>query len=272
MTRSPNGRVAGKVAFITGAARGQGRSHAVRLAEEGADIIAVDALHDYDTVAYPMATREDLDETVRLVEETGRRIVASRVDVRAAAELSAALDHGVAELGRLDVVVANAGICSVQAWNDVTPELWRDTIDTNLTGVWNTMVIAVPHLIENGGGSIIAISSAAGLKGLPFYAPYVAAKHAVVGVARSMANELSEYSIRVNTIHPAGVRTAMSDGLAMADLLEAHPQLGPLFMNSLPMEMVEPEDVSNAVLFLASDEAQYVTGLTMTLDGGNTIR
>ncbi|HLY34726.1 MAG TPA: mycofactocin-coupled SDR family oxidoreductase [Jatrophihabitantaceae bacterium] len=272
MNTHPVGRVAGKVVFITGAARGQGRSHAIRLAEEGADVIAVDALKDYDTVAYPMATREDLDETVRLVEKTGRRIIAVRADVRDPAELTAAVDHGVAEFGRLDVVIANAGICSVQAWHDVTPEVWRDTIDTNLTGVWNTMVAAVPHLIESGGGSIIAVSSAAGLKGLPFYAPYVAAKHAVVGIARSMANELAEYGIRVNTIHPAGVRTAMSGGLDMGDLLETHPQLGPIFMNSLPMEMVEPDDVSNAVLFLASDEAMYVTGLAMTLDGGNTIR
>ena len=266
------GRMAGKVAFITGAARGQGRSHAVRLAEEGADVIAVDALRDYDTVAYPMATREDLDDTVAAVEKTGRRIVAVRADVRDPADLAAALDHGVAEFGRLDVVIANAGICSVQAWHDVTPELWRDTIDTNLTGVWNTMVAGAPHLIENGGGSIIAISSAAGLKGLPFYAPYVAAKHAVVGIARSMANELAEYGVRVNTVHPAGVRTAMSQGLDMGDLLEAHPQLGPVFMNSLPMDMAEPADVSEAVLFLACDESRFVTGLAMTLDAGNTIR
>ena len=266
------GRMAGKVAFITGAARGQGRSHAVRLAEEGADIIAVDALKDYDTVAYPMATREDLDDTVALVEKSGQRIIAVRADVREPADLAAALDHGVAEFGHLDVVIANAGICSVQAWHDVTPALWRDTIDTNLTGVWNTVVAGAPHLIENGGGSIIAVSSVAGLKGLPFYAPYVAAKHAVVGIARSLANELAEYGVRVNTVHPAGVRTAMSGGLDMSDLLDAHPQLAPVFINSLPIDMAEPADVSEAVLFLASDESKFVTGLAMTLDGGNTIR
>lgn len=267
-----SGRVEGKVAFITGAARGQGRSHAVRLAEEGADVIAVDALTDYDTIAYPMATQSDLDETVALVEKTGRRIVAVQADVRDVDGLRDALDSGVRELGRLDVVIANAGICSVQAWDEVTPQLWRDTLDTNLTGVWNTMVVATPHLVAGGGGSIIAISSAAGLKGLPFYAPYVAAKHAVVGIARTMANELAEHGIRVNTVHPAGVRTAMSEGLEMGGLLEAHPALGPIFMNSMPMEMVEPRDVSDAVLFLASDESAYVTGLTLTLDGGNTIR
>ena len=272
MSAGVAGRAAGKVALVTGAARGQGRSHAVRLAQEGADIIAVDALKDYDTIAYPMSTRSDLDETVGLIEKSGQRIVAMQADVRDPAELTAAVNRGVSELGRLDIVVANAGVCSVQAWHEVTPELWRDTIDTNLTGVWNTIVAATPHLIDAGGGSIIVISSAAGLKGLPFYVPYVAAKHAVVGIARSMANELAEYGVRVNTVHPAGVRTAMSEGLDMSSLLEAHPQLGPIFMNSMPMEMVAPSDVSDAVLFLACDESKYVTGLALTIDGGNTIR
>jgi SDR family mycofactocin-dependent oxidoreductase len=265
-------RLAGKVAFVTGAARGQGRAHAVRLAEEGADIVAVDALHDYGSVAYSMATRADLDETVALVERTGRRIVAARADVRSRDELAGVLDAAVAELGGLHVVVANAGICTVQAWDAVTPEVWRDSIDTNLTGTWNTMVVAIPHLLAGGGGSIIAISSAAGLKGLPFFSPYVAAKHGVVGIARSLANELGGHNIRVNTIHPAGVRTDMSAGLDMGDLLEANPMLGPVFMNSLPVELVEPGDVSDAVVFLASDESRYVTGLAMTVDGGNTIR
>jgi SDR family mycofactocin-dependent oxidoreductase len=266
------GRVAGKVAFVTGAARGQGRAHAVRLAEEGADIVAVDAIRDYETVAYPMATRADLDETVSLVEATGRRVVAAQADVRSRDELAEVLDAAVAELGGLNVVVANAGICTVQAWDEVTPEVWRDTIDTNLTGVWNTMTVAVPYLVASGGGSIIAISSAGGLKGLPFYAPYVASKHGVVGIARSLANELGGHSIRVNTVHPAGVRTDMSAGLDMGGLLEANPMLGPVFMNSLPVELVEPSNVSDAVLFLASDESRFVTGLAMTVDGGNTIR
>jgi SDR family mycofactocin-dependent oxidoreductase len=267
------GRVEGKVAFITGAARGQGRSHAVRLAEEGADIIAVDALVDYASIQYPMASRADLDETVGLVEKLGRRIVASKADVRRPGELRAALDAGVAEFGRLDVVVANAGICSAQAWNEVSPEVWQDTIDTNLTGAWHTMTLAVPHLLAVGGGSIIAISSAAGLKGLPFYAPYVAAKHGLVGLARSLANELGQQRIRVNTVHPAGVATPMSAGLtAMQPLLERNPLLGPIFMNSYPIELAEPRDVSNVVLFLASDEARYVTGLEFAVDAGNTIR
>jgi len=267
------GRVEGKVAFVTGAARGQGRSHAVRLAEEGADVIAVDVCADYDSVAYPMATEADLAETVKQVEALDRRIVATVADVRDAAALKQAVDDGVAQLGRLDIVSANAGICTVQSWDEVTPQVWQDTLDTNLTGVWNTMVVAVPHLIAAGGGSIICTSSTAGIKGLPFLAPYVAAKHGVVGIARTMANELAQHKIRVNTVHPTGVDTPMVTGLGGLDpLLNRDPDLGPIFMNTFPVEIVEPRDISNAVLFLASDEARYVTGLEFTVDAGNTIR
>jgi SDR family mycofactocin-dependent oxidoreductase len=267
------GRVAGKVAFITGAARGQGRSHAIRLAEEGADIIGIDICRDYDDVPYPLATEADLAETVKAVEALDRRIVATVADVRDAAALKAAVDGGVAQLGRLDIVSANAGICTVQSWDEVTPQVWQDTLDTNLTGVWNTMVVSVPHLIAAGGGSIICTSSTAGIKGLPWTAPYVAAKHGVVGIARSMANELARHSIRVNTVHPTGVDTPMADGLGgLEPLINRDPNLGPIFMNSLPVESVDPRDISNAVLFLASDEARYVTGLEFTVDAGNTIR
>ena len=267
------GRVAGKVAFITGAGRGQGRSHAIRLAEEGADIIAVDICKDYDTVGYGMSTEADLAETVKQVEALDRRIVATRADVRDAAALRAAVDDGVAQLGRLDIVSANAGICTIQSWDEVTPAVWQDTLDTNLTGVWNTMVAGVPHLIAAGGGSIIAISSTAGLKGMPYFAPYVAAKYGVVGIAKTMANELARHKIRVNTVHPTGVNTPMGNGLGgLNPLIERDPNLGPIYMNTLPVEMVEPRDISNAVLFLASDEAQYVTGLEFTVDAGNTIR
>jgi SDR family mycofactocin-dependent oxidoreductase len=267
------GRVAGKVAFVTGAGRGQGRSHAIRLAEEGADIIAVDILQDYESVGYGMSTEADLADTVKAVEALDRRIIASQADVRNAQALKAAVDAGVAELGKLDIVVANAGICTVQAWDEVTPAVWQDTLDTNLTGVWNTMVAAAPHLIANGGGSIIATSSTAGIKGLPFLAPYVAAKHGVVGIAKTMANELARYKIRVNTVHPTGVNTPMLEGLGGLDPLIAKDQnLGSIFVNTLPVEVVEPRDISNAVLFLASDEAQYVTGLELAVDAGNTIR
>ena len=267
------GCVEGKVAFITGAARGQGRSHAVRLAEEGADIIAVDICAQLDTVPYPMATPEDLAQTVKEVEALDRRIVALPDDVRDAAALREAVERGVAELGRLDIVCANAGICTIQAWDEVTPAAWQDTLDTNLTGVWNSMVVAIPHLIAAGGGSMIATSSTAGIKGLPFLAPYVAAKHGVVGIARSLANELAKHHIRVNTVHPTGVDTPMGSGLGgLETLLGRDPNLGPIFMNTLPVEIVDPRDISNAVLFLASDEARYVTGLEFTVDAGNTIR
>jgi SDR family mycofactocin-dependent oxidoreductase len=267
------GRVDGKVAFITGAGRGQGRSHAIRLAEEGADIIAVDALEDYPTVRYAMSTRPEFDQTIRAVEALGRRIVTAKADVRDAPTLRAAVDAGVAALGRLDIVCANAGIYTVQSWDQVTPEVWQDTIDTNLTGVWNTIVVAVPHLIAAGGGSIIATSSTAGLKGMPFLAPYVAAKHAVVGICRSLANELAGHHIRVNSVHPAGVDTPMVAGLeTLEPFLSDNPKLGAIFANSLPVEALNPRDVSNAVLWLASDEARYVTGAALTIDAGNTIR
>jgi SDR family mycofactocin-dependent oxidoreductase len=268
------GRVAGKVAFITGAGHGQGRSHAIRLAEEGADIIAIDILKDaYGILGYGLSTEADLADTVKQVEALDRRIIAKQADVRDAAGLKRVLDEGVAELGKLDIVVANAGICTVQAWDEVTPEIWQDTLDTNLTGVWNTMVAGAPHLIANGGGSIICTSSTAGIKGLPYLAPYVAAKHGVVGIAKTMANELARHKIRVNTVHPTGVNTPMGNGLGgLTALIERDPNLGPIYMNTLPVESVEPRDISNAVLFLASDEAQYVTGLEFTVDAGNTIR
>jgi SDR family mycofactocin-dependent oxidoreductase len=269
------GRVAGKVAFVTGAGHGQGRSHAIRLAEEGADIIAIDIARPdaYPILGYPTSTEAELADTVKHVEALDRRIIARQADVRDAAALKRVVDEGVAELGKLDIVCANAGICTVQPWDEVTPQIWQDTLDTNLTGVWNTMVAAAPHLIANGGGSIICTSSTAGIKGLPYLAPYVAAKHGVVGIAKTMANELARHKIRVNTVHPTGVNTPMGTGLGgLNPLIERDPGLGPIFMNTLPVEMVEPRDISNAVLFLASDEAQYVTGLEFTIDAGNTIR
>jgi len=269
-----NGRVKGKVALITGAGRGQGRCHAVRLAEEGADIIAIDICRDYRSVGYPMASEADLDETRKAVESLGRRIVTARVDVRDVASLTSALDAAVAQLGRLDIACANAAISTLQPWDAVTPEVWQDAIDTNLTGVWNTITAATPHLIAGGGGSIICISSNAGKKGLPFAAPYTATKHGIVGLTKTMANELAHHTIRVNTVHPTGVDTPMAHALVgpLNVLLEANPNLGPLYMNTLPVETVDARDISNAVLFLASDESRYVTGLEFTVDAGNTLR
>jgi SDR family mycofactocin-dependent oxidoreductase len=268
-----DGRVGGKIALVTGAARGQGRSHALALAREGADVIAVDICRDYDTVDYPMAAVGELEQTAKDVEQLGRRAVALQADVRDARALAAAVDGAVAELGRLDVVVANAGICVLRSWDEVTPQIWQDTLDTNLTGAWNTMTACAPHLQAAGGGSIICTGSTTALKGTPFFAPYVAAKHGLVGLAKAMANELGEDKIRVNTVHPTGVRTTLTQGLAGLDsLIERHPSLGPIFWNSLPVKFVNPEDISNAVLFLASDESRYVTGLSLTVDAGNTIR
>ncbi|TQC47847.1 NAD(P)-dependent oxidoreductase [Rhodococcus sp. WS4] len=267
------GKLAGKVAFITGAGRGQGRSHAIRFAEEGADIIAVDACVDYETVKTKMATDQDLAQTVKEVEALGQRIVSRVADVRDTKALADAITDGVNELGRLDIVCANAGICTVQPWDAVSPELWQDTIDVNLTGVWNTAVAAIPHLISGGGGSIIITSSTGGIKGQPFLTPYIAAKHGVVGIAKSLANELAQKNIRVNTVHPTGVNTPLLSGLGgMDELIGLDPSTAGIFVNTLPVELVEPRDISNAVLFLASDEARYVTGLQMTVDAGCTIR
>jgi SDR family mycofactocin-dependent oxidoreductase len=267
------GRVEGKVAFITGAARGQGREHAIRLAEEGADIIAIDLCAQIETVSYPLATPADLEETVGAVKALGRRVVARVADVRDAQAVKAAADAGVEELGRLDIVIANAGIGVMRAWDEVTPELWRETIETNLTGAWNTCVVTIPHLISAAGGSIIITSSTAGLKGQPFMAPYAASKHGVVGIMRALCNELGKHSIRVNTVHPTGVPTPMAKVAGELErLLAANPELAPLFMNTLPIAHTEARDVANAVLFLASDESRHVTGLELKVDAGANAR
>ncbi|GAA5149648.1 mycofactocin-coupled SDR family oxidoreductase [Pseudonocardia eucalypti] len=267
------GRLSGKVMLITGAARGQGRSHAIRAAREGADIIAVDACAPMPHTRYPPATSEDLAGTVKEVEALDRRIVAVEADVRDRQGLKAAIDNGVSQLGRLDAVVANAGIITIQEWHEVTPELWQDVLDINLTGVWNTVQLSIQHLVDSGGGSILLISSAAGLKGLPFFHPYTAAKSAIVGLMRSLAFELAEHNIRVNTLHPTGVQTLMNSDASfarMGEVLAKHPRLAPMFTNGIDVPMIEPEDASNAVVFLTSDEARYVTAHAMTVDAGNT--
>jgi (+)-trans-carveol dehydrogenase len=272
------GRVEGKVAFITGAARGQGRAHAVRLAEEGADIIALDALAPIPNANYAGATEEDLAETVRQVEALDRRIVAEKADVRSLAEVQAVVDKGVAELGRLDIVVANAGILTQTALvEDLTEELWDDMVNVNLSGVWRTCKASIPHIKAGGrGGSIILTSSAAGLKGSRNVGHYVAAKTGVVGLMKTMAQELGQYDIRVNTVNPTQVNTDMIMNEAMYRLFAPHLEVPDpaVFaevsqgLNLLPVPWIEARDVANTVLFLASDEGRYYTGATLTVDAG----
>jgi SDR family mycofactocin-dependent oxidoreductase len=264
------GQLDGKVAFITGAARGQGRSHAVRLAQEGADIIAVDINEQIATVAYPMATPEDLAQTVKEVEALDRRIVASKADVRDRAQLQAAFDAGIAELGGVDIVLANAGIAPM-SMNPQEAE-WDDVIAVNLTGVYHTVEVSKAALIERGGGAIVVTSSTAGINGIGGESPgglgYTASKHGVVGLMRSYANTLAQYSIRVNTVHPTGVDTPMVVNDVMQEFLQSDPQLSEAMSNALPVDMLEAVDISNAILFLVSDAGRYVTGVTLPVDAG----
>jgi (+)-trans-carveol dehydrogenase len=270
------GRVAGKVAFITGAARGQGRSHAIRLAEEGADIIAIDLCAQVESVPYRMATPDDLRETVDAVEALDRRIVAREADVRDYDAVEAALEAGVAELGRLDIVCANAGIGSFAPAAELSEQAWQEVIDINLTGVWNTCKAALAHISD--GGSLVLTSSAAGLKGMPNVPHYAAAKHGVVGLMRTLALQLAPRMIRVNSVHPTTVDTPMVRNDALFALFRPdleHPTVEDFFepataMNMLPIPWIEPRDVSNAVLFLACDESRYITGVTLPIDAGAT--
>ena len=270
-----SGRLAGKVAFITGAARGQGRAHAVRMAREGADIIAVDVAGKLPScVRYDSATPEDLAETVRLVEAAGRQIMASAIDIRDFDGLRQAVEDGVAALGRLDIIVANAGITAPQAWNEITPESFRDVMDVNVTGTWNTVMAGAQKIIDGGrGGSIILISSAAGMKMQPFMVHYTASKHAVTGMARAFAAELGMHSIRVNSVHPGPVNTAMGGGDmvgALANFTETSPHLANTLTPFLPNWVAEPEDIADAVCWLASEESRNITAAAIPIDQGST--
>lgn len=275
-------RMEGKVVLVTGAARGQGRAHAVRLAQEGADVIAVDLCAGIDTVVgkYPPASREDLDETVVEVEKLDRRIVARIADVRDQAALDAVVAEGVGELGRLDGVVANAGIASYgRAW-ELDETTWQDMIDVNLTGVWHTAKAAIPRLIEAGGGAMVFTSSIGGFKGIQQVGHYVSAKHGVVGLMRNLANELAPYRIRVNTVHPTNVDTHMIQNpgtwgmFAPDDPEPTQEKAIPGFtsLNALEVPWIESVDVANAALFLLSDEARYITGATLPVDAGAAVK
>jgi (+)-trans-carveol dehydrogenase len=276
------GRVEGKVAFITGAARGQGRSHAVRLAQEGADIIAVDICQPFDNSPAPAATTEDLLETAEMVKGLGRRIVIAEVDVRDYESLKSALDDGAEQLGGLDIIVANAGIGTVGNRLDrLKEDIWQEMIDVNLGGVWKSVKAGVPHLLAGGrGGSVILTSSVAGLKTYPYTGHYVAAKHGVVGLMRTFAVELGAQSIRVNSVHPTHVNTPLLHNeptyrMFRPDLEDPGPDdMAPVCQSfhMLPIPWVTAEDISNAVLFLASDEARYITGVALPVDAGSCLK
>jgi SDR family mycofactocin-dependent oxidoreductase len=278
------GLLKGKVAVVSGAARGQGRAHAVRLAREGADIIAMDICADLDTVHYPLATPQDLDETVAQIERLGRRVAATQTDVRDMAAVAAAIDSGVAELGRVDIVVANAGIAMYDAAETMSEQSWRDMIDTNLTGVWTVSRASLPHMIEGGrGGAIVLISSVAAHVGMLHLSHYSAAKSGVVGLMRALAVELAPHMIRVNTIHPTSVNTRMiineatyellvpgtgpsaRDGAerAPADVIEAFKGI-----NAMPVAWAQPEDISEALIYLVADSGRYVSGTELSVDAG----
>jgi SDR family mycofactocin-dependent oxidoreductase len=282
MTGRVEGRVAGKVAFISGAARGQGRSHAVRLAEEGADIIAIDVCGPIDNLAYPHSTPEDLAETADLVKNLDRRIVTAQVDVRDYDGLKAAVDNGVEQLGRLDIIVANAGIGTFgNKLHKIREQIWRDMIDVNLSGVWHTVKAGVPHILAGGrGGSIVLTGSVGSHKALAHTGHYIAAKHGVIGLMRTFAVELGEHSIRVNSVHPSQVNTPMTMNevtykLFRPDLENPGPEDFAPFsqqMHMMPVPWVEARDISNAVLFLTSDESRYVTGISLPVDAGALLK
>ena len=276
------GRFDGKVVFVTGAARGQGRSHAVGFAREGADVVAIDICGPVATIDYPLATPEDLAETVRQVEALDRRIVARQADVRDGAAVKSALDEGVAVLGRLDVVCANAGVVGLSPAETMSDELWDDVLAINLGGVFKTARAAIPHLRATGlGGVIIVTSSAAAVVSMRNNAHYVASKHGAVGLMKVLARELAPDSIRVNAILPTGVDTPMIHNAHTYEVFlpgrdpaaVTKADVAPVFqgLNLLPVPWVDPQDVTNAALFLASDEARFLTGVQLPVDAGFTM-
>jgi len=263
-----SGRIQDKVAFVTGAARGQGRSHAIRMAQEGADIIAVDVCGRVESIPYELSTEDDLQRVAKEIESLGRRVVTAKADVRNIDQLGSALDEGVSKLGRLDIVSANAGVYSVGLAAELTETAWQTMIDVNLTGVWHTAKVAIPHLVAGGrGGSFVLTSSSNGVVGAPMYAHYVAAKHGVIGLMRSLAIELAPHQIRVNALLPGGVAT---------DMISHFRDIGSMavqYDETIPddalaaLPFLAPSDITDALMFLVSDEAKYVTGTLLPVDG-----
>ena len=275
------GRVEGRVALVTGAARGQGRSHAVRLAEEGADVVLVDACADVPTVPYDQPGTEALDETRALVDKAGRRVQAHVADVRDRGALQRIVAEATDELGVIDIVIANAGVISFKPAQAIGAEDWDEVLGINLTGAWNTVQPTLQPMIDRGrGGVITLVSSAAGLKGPPNMAHYAAAKTGLVGLMRSLANELGPHGIRVNTLHPTTVDTGMVHWQGAYDMFRPdleHPTRDDVvepfqMLNVLPVPWIQPDDVTDALLWLCSDEARYVTGVALPIDAGTVIK
>ena len=276
------GTLDGKVAFISGIARGQGRSHALRLASEGADIIGIDICQDIATMDYPNATPADLAETTKLIEQLDRRVITSEADVRDFDAVRHAIDSGVAELGRLDIVLSNAGIVRLHADSGDPEQLWRDIVGTNLTGGFHVVNAAVPHLIAGGrGGVIVFTGSTAGVR--PVANPgvgalaYTASKWGLVGVCKQLAATLAQHSIRVNIVHPTGVASGMTMNAAMAELAEQAMAGGDAdgmaaMQNAMPVQILQPADISDAIAFLVSDQAKWITGVSLPVDAGFSIR
>jgi SDR family mycofactocin-dependent oxidoreductase len=276
------GTLDGKVAFISGIARGQGRSHALRLAGEGADIIGIDICRDIATMDYPNATPADLAETTKLIEQLDRRAITSEADVRDSRAVRDAIDAGVAELGRLDIVLSNAGIVRLHADGDDPARLWQDIVGTNLTGGFHVVDAAVPHLVAGGrGGVIIFTGSTAGVR--PVANPgvgalaYTASKWGLAGICRQLAATLAEHSIRVNIVHPTGVASGMTMNAAMAELAEQATAAGAAsglaaMQNAMPVQILQPSDISDAIAFLVSDQAKWITGVSLPVDAGFSVR
>src|SRR5882757_8896381 len=270
----------GRVAFITGAARGQGRAHAIRLANEGADIIAIDICGPIsDTITYPLATSEELAETVRAVEATGRKILAREADIRDLAGLQQVVADGIEQFGRLDILVANAGVLSWGRMFEMSEEQWDTVIDVNLNGTWRTIRAAVPTMIEAGnGGSIIVVSSSTGIKATPGNGHYSASKHGLVGLTNALALEVGEYGIRVNSIHPHAVKTSMTGFEGMSDILARYPSylhsLSPMPLRPKDIDdperlgLMEAEEVSDVVAWLASSGSAALSGCQIAVDRG----
>ena len=267
-----SGRLTGKVAFITGAARGQGRAHALRLAREGADILALDLAGPLPGVPYDSATPDELAETAAGETAHDRRILTHQGDVRDFEDMKAFVDRGAAELGRLDIVVANAGICIPATWDETTPTIFKDTMDINVTGVWNTVMAGAPHLVSGrAGGAIVLTSSYAGKKVQPFMIHYTASKHAVTGMTRAFAAELGKHGIRVNSVHPGAVATPMASGdmvTAITRTNAANPRLAVMGTTFIDPPYADADHIADAVAFLVSDEARFITAEHLSIDGG----